>query len=113
MMLAAAVPGLATPILCQLIAGETLPLAVVVVPAVWIALFVLGRFNTLYALWAGVVWGVLNVVAPLGLAVRGIRNALAELMGLPVCPFALVGSLLALLVVYFAVRGLRELPATA
>jgi hypothetical protein len=108
MMLASAVPGFAGPIICRVIMGESTPPAVFVIPLVWVLLFVWGRVNLHYALWAGITWGLLNIVAPLGLAVRGIRSALAMAMGLPVCPFSLIGSAMALFVVYFGVRGLRE-----
>jgi hypothetical protein len=111
MMLAAAVPGLAGPLICRVVMGESAPLAVLIIPGVWVLLFLWSRSNAHYALWAGMGWGVLNVVAPLGLAVRGIRSALALALGLPVCPFSLIGSVMALFVVYFGVRGLRELPA--
>jgi hypothetical protein len=113
MMLASAVPGLVGPLICRVFMGESAPPAVFVIPAVWVLLFLLGRWGSHYALWAGITWGLLNIVAPLGLAVRGIRSALAVAMGLPVCPFSLIGSAMALLVVYFGVRGLRELPAAA
>jgi len=86
---------------------------VLIIPGIWVLLFVWSRNNTHYALLAGIGWGLLNIVAPLGLAVRGIRSALAVAFGLPVCPFSLIGSVMALFVVYFGVRGLRELPAVS
>jgi hypothetical protein len=93
--------------------GESSPLAVFVIPLVWVLLFLWGQNNLQYALWAGIVWGLLNIVAPLGLAVRGVRSGLAVLFGLPVCPSALIGSVMALFVVYFGLRGLHEQPASA
>jgi thiamine transporter ThiT len=111
MMLAAAVPGLAGPLICRALMGESAPLAVLVIPAVWVLLFLWGRSNPHYALLAGMVWGLLSLVVPLGLAVRDIRSALAVALGLPVCPFSLIGSAMALFVLYFGLRGLRELPA--
>lgn len=113
MMLVSAVPGLAGPLICWWVMGERTGLVTLVVPLVWVLLFLLGRANLHYAMLAGVTWGLLNVAAPLGLAVRGIRSGVAVLLGLPVCPFSLIGSVLALFVVYFGLRALREQPASA
>ena len=108
MMLVAIVPGVAGIVIVRLAFGETAPPLVYALPVIWLVLFFVSLARLKVGLIAGVVWAVINLFAPVAIVLQGIRNSLAEALGLPVCPFAIVGAVISAVIIYLCLMAYKE-----
>lgn len=113
MMLVAIFPTVAGVVIGMIVCGENAPPFVYIFPAIWLILFFVGLARLRAGLIGGIVWGVINLFAPVVIALQGIRSSLAQALGMPVCPFSIVGAVIGAVIIYLCLRAYREMAAIA
>ncbi|MBN2186700.1 MAG: hypothetical protein JW732_04530 [Dehalococcoidia bacterium] len=114
MMLVAIFPTVAGVIIGVALFGETAPPFVYAFPAIWLILFLVSLQRLKAGLIGGIVWAVINLFAPLIIALQGLRSSLAQALGIPVCPFSIVGAVISAVIIYLCLRAYKEVtPAAA
>ena len=61
----------------------------------------------------GIVWAVANLLGPLFISLQGIKSALAEDLGIAVCPFSIVGAVIGAVIIYLCIRAYKEMAVVA
>jgi hypothetical protein len=112
LMLVATVPAIAGVAIAASVYGQTAPPFVYALPAVWVILFLVSLASPKAGLIAGIVWGIMNLFIPIIPILQGVKNPIAEALGTPICPFAMLGIILSAVIIYLCSRAYREL-ATA
>ena len=113
MMLVAIFPGVAGIVVGMVAFGETAPPFVYVIPAIWLILFFVGLAKLRAGLIGGIVWAVINLLGPLFIMQQGLRSALAQALGMPICPFSIVGAVIGAVLIYLCLRAYREMVVVA
>ena len=113
MMLVAIFPGVAGIVVGMVAFGETAPPFVYVLPAIWLILFFVSLARLKAGLIGGIVWAVITLFAPALVALQGIRSSLAQALGIPVCPFAIMGAVISAMLIYLCLRAYREMTVAA
>ena len=113
MMLVAIFPGVAGIVTGRAMFGETAPLFVYVIPAIWLILFFVGLAKLKAGLIGGIVWAVINLLGPFFIMQQGLRSALAQALGIPICPFSIVGAVIGAVLIYLCLRAYREMVVVA
>jgi hypothetical protein len=112
MMLVAILPGLAGITINTVVFGETVPPFVYVLPAIWLILFFISLTKLRTGLITGIIWASINVLIPVIVVLKGIKSPIAKTLGIPVCPFSIVGMIISIAVIYLCFRAYREVTAT-
>ena len=108
MMLVATVPGIAGIAIAASVYGQTAPPFVYALPAVWVILFLVSLANLKTGLIAGIVWGIMNLFIPIIPILQVIKNPIADALGMPICPFALLGIILGVVIIYICSMAYKE-----
>jgi hypothetical protein len=112
MMLAAIFPALAGITIAEGVFGASVPLFVYALPAIWIILFLISLVRLRAGLVGGIIWGIMTLFIPIFPILKGIKNPIAEALGLPVCPFIIIGVIISGVVIYLCVKAYYESEAT-
>lgn len=107
LMLVATLPPVAGATVAIVQFGEPVPIFVYILPVIWVLLFVVSMFKLRIGLTSGIVWAVINICIPGIMLLRGVRCPIAEAWGLPVSPFAAVGVLISIAIIYFCIKAYR------
>lgn len=109
MMLVAIFPTLAGIIIGMAVYEETVPPFVYIFPVVWLILFFVGLTRLKAGLIGGIIWAVINLFAPVIILLQGLRSSLAQALGMPVCPFSIVGAVIGAVIIYLCLRAYKEM----
>ena len=94
LMLVATIPAIAGIAIAAGVFGESAPPFVYALPAVWVILFFVSLARLKAGLIAGIIWSVMNLFIPIIPILQGIKNPIADALGIPICPFATLGIIL-------------------
>lgn len=108
LMLAATVPAIAGIAIAAGVYGQTAPPFVYGLPAVWVILFLVSLVYLKAGLISGIVWGIMNLFIPIIPILQGIKNPIADALGIPICPFALFGVILSVAIIYLCSMAYKE-----
>jgi len=107
-MLLSVIPGLAGISISAFIFGQGVPVFVYILPIIWVILFLISLKRLRLGLMGGIVWGVMNLFISIIPVMMGVENPIAKALDIPICPFALLGMILSLAVIYFCVSAYEE-----
>jgi hypothetical protein len=113
MMLVAIIPTIVGVTIGVVVFGEAAPLFVYVLPVVWLILFLVSLVKLKTGLIGGIVWAVINILAPVIVMMQGIKSALAQALGMAVCPFSILGAVIGAVIIYLCIRAYKEMSVAA
>ncbi len=107
MLLEAGIP-IGSMVAFALLFDQGVPAFVYLIPVIWIALFVLSFAKLRWAITGAIVMAILGIIIPIIPAALKVPNALAQVVGLPICPFALAGIVVSIVIIPLAFKTLAE-----
>jgi hypothetical protein len=107
-MLVAIIPAIAGIAISAGLYEQAAPPFVYALPTIWVILFLVSLVNLRAGLIAGIIWGVMNLFIPIIPILQGIKNPIADALGIPVCPFAMLGTMLSVVIIYLCSRAYKE-----
>jgi hypothetical protein len=113
MMLVAIIPTVAGVVIGVVVYEQAAPPFVYAIPVVWLILFFVGMARLKAGLIGGIVWAVINLFAPVIVMMQGIKSALAQDLGIAVCPFSILGAVIGAVIIYLCLRAYKEMSVAA
>jgi hypothetical protein len=107
MLLEAGIP-IGSMVAFALLFGQGVPAFVYVIPVIWIALFVLSFAKLRWAITGAIIMAILGIIIPIVPLALKVPNPLAQAVGLPICPFALAGIVVSIVIIPLAFKTLAE-----
>lgn len=109
MMVVAIFPGLAGITISVGVFGKSPSLFVYVLPVIWLILFLISMVRLRTGLIGAIVLAVINLFILIVIILMGIKSPIADALGIPICPFAIIGMVISAAVIYLSVKAYREL----
>ena len=108
MMLVAILPTVAGISIGAMIFGETAPPFVYIFPVIWLVLFFVSLITLKIGLISGVVWAAINIPVPVILMLQDINSSIGKAVGMCVCPFSMIGSIISAVIIYLCLTAYKQ-----
>ena len=107
MMLVAILPTVAGISIGKIVFGEAVPPFVYIFPVIWLALFFVSLRTLRIGLIGGIVWAAINIPVPIILMLQDINSSIGKAVGMPVCPFSVLGSIISAAIIYLCISAYK------
>ena len=108
MMLVAILPTLAGISIGKIVFGEAAPTFVYIFPIIWLVLFFVSLRTLKIGLIGGLIWAAINIPAPVILMLQDVNSNIGKAVGMPVCPFSVLGSIISAVIIYLCLRAYKQ-----
>jgi hypothetical protein len=107
MLVQAGLP-IAVVVLFAVLFGQGVPAFVYAFPIVWMVLFSLAFAKLRWAIIGAIIMAIVGIITSIIPAALKVPNPLAQAVGLPICPFALAGIVVSIVIIPLAFKTLAE-----
>jgi len=95
-------------VLFAVLFGQGVPAFVYALPIVWIVLFILAFAKLRWAIIGAIIMAIVGIITSIIPAALKVPNSLAQVIGLPICPFALAGIVVSIVILPLGFKAVGE-----